>query len=251
MDDRTPTPTDRWARLRRLLAAVDVPDSAERWLEVLPASEGVHVVSFVNAHGFNLAARDGSLADALVASDTLFRDGSGMRILMTMLGREPGPNLNGTDLIPRIVDRFAADHLPIAFLGTTEPWLTRAADVARSRGARVEVLAEGFERPAAYADLLAGEPCRLVVLGMGMPKQELVSMLLREQLRGPTVVVNGGAILDFMAGRFARAPQWMRRLGIEWVYRLVLEPRRLFTRYVVGNAAFLWRALRLRLGAGA
>jgi exopolysaccharide biosynthesis WecB/TagA/CpsF family protein len=251
MDDRTPTSPDRWTRLRRLLAAIDVPDSVDLWLDGLPSRDGLHVVSFVNAHGFNLASRDRSLADALVGSDTLLRDGSGMRILMTMLDRDPGPNLNGTDLIPRIIDRFAADDLPMAFLGTAEPWLTRAADVARSRGARVDLVADGFQQPVAYAELLAGTACRLVVLGMGMPKQELVSMLLREQLRGPTVVVNGGAILDFMAGRFARAPQWMRRLGIEWVYRLVLEPRRLFTRYVVGNAAFLWRALRLRLGAGA
>jgi len=74
-------------------------------------------------------------------------------------------------------------------------------------------------------------------------------MMIREHLDGPMLVVNGGAILDFLAGRFPRAPKWMRTLGLEWLFRLVREPGRLFQRYVIGNGVFLWRAMRLKLGA--
>jgi exopolysaccharide biosynthesis WecB/TagA/CpsF family protein len=61
----------------------------------------------------------------------------------------------------------------------------------------------------------------------------------------PCTIAAGGAILDFWAGRFPRAPLWMRRAGIEWVFRLLREPRRLWRRYVLGNPLLLWRALRL------
>jgi exopolysaccharide biosynthesis WecB/TagA/CpsF family protein len=70
---------------------------------------------------------------------------------------------------------------------------------------------------------------------------------LRAQLDYPCLIVCGGAIIDFLGGKIARAPVWMRRLGLEWVYRLVQEPGRLFRRYVLGNPLFLARALRLRL----
>lgn len=238
-----------WSRLRTVLAAVQVPANTDAWLDSLATVNGVHVVSFVNAHAFNLAARDPGFAAALAGSDSVLRDGSGMKILMQMMGREPGPNLNGTDLIPLIITRQAALGRAIALLGTRQPWLAKAADNVADMGGRVVLVEDGFQDDAHYLSCLAQSPCDLIILGMGMPKQERVSMLLRERLEGVRVIVNGGAILDFLAGRVERAPGWMRALGLEWVYRLGKEPRRLFGRYILGNGVFLWRAMRLKLGA--
>ncbi len=256
----------QWARLRAVLAAVDAPQSVSAWMDAVVTKaaiahplrreseqalreNSVHVLSFVNAHGFNMAAKQGDFAQALMASDTLLRDGAGMKILMKLLGRDPGANLNGTDLIPLIIDRFAEAGAPIAFMGTAEPWLSRAVETARDRGATVALRTDGFQTEQHYVDRLAQSPCRLIVLGMGMPKQERVASMIREHLDGPMLVVNGGAILDFLAGRFPRAPKWLRALGLEWVFRLVREPGRLFQRYIIGNSVFLWRAMRLKLGA--
>jgi exopolysaccharide biosynthesis WecB/TagA/CpsF family protein len=80
---------------------------------------------------------------------------------------------------------------------------------------------------------------------MGMPKQEAVAARLANS-GVPCLIVCGGAILDFLGGKVSRAPQWMRRLGCEWVFRLISEPKRLFTRYVVGNPMFLLRTLIFR-----
>jgi exopolysaccharide biosynthesis WecB/TagA/CpsF family protein len=82
---------------------------------------------------------------------------------------------------------------------------------------------------------------------MGMPRQELLSAMIAKELRGPILIVNGGAILDFMAGRFKRAPRMLRRLGLEWAFRLLLEPNRLWRRYLLGNFVFLWRTAQIML----
>jgi len=89
----------------------------------------------------------------------------------------------------------------------------------------------------------------LIVLGMGMPKQEAVAAELAVT-GGPCLIVCGGAILDFLGGKVSRAPEWLRRLGGEWLYRLLREPKRLFMRYVVGNPLFLLRTLLYRRAGG-
>ena len=75
-----------------------------------------------------------------------------------------------------------------------------------------------------------------------MPKQEVVATRLAAS-GVPCLIVCGGAILDFLGGKVDRAPKWGRRLGCEWVFRLIKEPKRLFSRYVVGNPMFLLRTL--------
>jgi exopolysaccharide biosynthesis WecB/TagA/CpsF family protein len=77
---------------------------------------------------------------------------------------------------------------------------------------------------------------------MGMPKQEIVAARLAAS-GVPCLIVCGGAILDFLGGKVSRAPQWVRGLGCEWVFRLLSEPKRLFSRYVVGNPLFILRTL--------
>ena len=239
----------QWARLRSVLDAVHVPDSEAALLDGLMADKGVRVVSFVNAHAYNVSAKDTDFANALIQSDILLRDGSGMKILMKLMGRDPGPNLNGTDLIPQIISRHSKAGHPVALLGTQEPWLSNTADKLRADAVDISLTEDGFQPEDHYLTALTKTPARLADLGMGMPKQERVSMLLRENLDGPLLVITGGAVIDFMGGKVTRAPAWMRGLGIEWVYRLLKEPRRLFRRYIIGNVAFLWRALRLKLGA--
>jgi exopolysaccharide biosynthesis WecB/TagA/CpsF family protein len=199
------------------------------------------VVAFVNAHACNLAARDTRFAADLGAADVLLRDGSGMAMLCRRLGLDPGLNMNGTDLIPRILERFRGR--PVALFGTSEPWLSTAAEVV---GHSVDVVSavDGFRDETEYVDALRDHPADLVVLAMGMPRQERVAARLVHELDRPVVVVCGGAVLDFLAGRVSRAPRWMRRSGIEWVWRLLSEPRRMFKRYVVGNAVFLRRIRR-------
>ncbi|MGZ9097474.1 MAG: WecB/TagA/CpsF family glycosyltransferase [Micavibrio sp.] len=200
-------------------------------------------IAFVNAHALNLCCNDAGFLRHLLSSDYVFRDGSGMKILYKMLGCDPGLNLNGTDLIPRIVTLYVG--CDTALLGTKNPYLERAAEAVKEKGVTPVLMMDGFQEDNAYLDAARNRPAPLIILAMGMPKQERVAELLAANLDYPCVIVCGGAILDFIGGKVTRAPLLFRRLGIEWLYRLGQEPRRLFRRYVIGNIAFLLRSFRL------
>lgn len=252
-----PSWIDRWCAILGALTVVEdergVEDELLRAM-CAPGPEGgidrPCVVAFVNAHAMNSAVTDPGFADAVAQADWVLRDGSGMRMLMDRLGRAPGLNLNGTDLIPRIVARHAGRRILV--LGTRDPQLSIAAARIRDElapGAVVDAM-DGFRAPQAYLEHAQTFAPDLIVLGMGMPKQEQVAQQLRRALARPCLIVCGGAILDFLGGGATRAPAWMRRLGIEWLYRLAREPRRLFKRYVLGNPLFLSRARRYAAAVG-
>ena len=236
----------RWRQLVQRIERVPTEAATGDMLRRLSQPQRPTMLGFVNAHAMNSVAGVADFYEALVSADTLLRDGSGMATLFSLLGMPPGCNLNGTDFIPRLITQFNGRSM--ALLGTREPSLSRAASaVAQLAPASQLTLAHGFLPVDDYVHLMQAQPCALIVLGMGMPRQELVACSLRAQLDYPCLIVCGGAIIDFLGGKTARAPVWMRRLGLEWVYRLVQEPGRLFRRYVLGNPLFLARALRLRL----
>ena len=211
-------------------------DEVDRRIE----AEGCDVLAFINAHAFNMVCDRPSFARDLLAASLLVRDGKGMEIFLEKLGREPGANLNGTDLIPAIL----AGHTDrkVAVFGTRDPWLTAGCEVLRERGNRIVSTIDGFQQEDAYLDAVNSTKPEIVVLAMGMPRQESVATAIVKRCEWqPKLIICGGAIIDFLSGRHSRAPEWLRKSGFELVYRLALEPRRLFRRYVIGNVIFLNR----------
>ncbi|MDB5874136.1 MAG: b-glycosyltransferase, Glycosyltransferase Family 26-like protein [Ramlibacter sp.] len=235
----------RWHQLVKGIVRVQSARGEEQLLDSLAHPVEPLVLAFVNAHAMNSAAVSEEFFNALMAADLVLRDGSGMAILLRLLNQPPGLNLNGTDLIPKILARYAGR--PIALFGTQDPYLSQAREAIETRIAPAShcVTAHGFLETQAYLHLAAQHRPALIVLGMGMPRQEEVAVVLRAALGYPCLIVCGGAIIDFLGNKTSRAPLWMRRTGLEWAYRLALEPKRLFKRYVVGNPLFMARALRL------
>ena len=82
---------------------------------------------------------------------------------------------------------------------------------------------------------------------MGVPRQELWIMNNKERLPKVKLFVAGGAILDFISGEINRAPQWIRRINMEWMYRLCLEPKRMWKRYLTGNFLFFYHVFKFKL----
>jgi N-acetylglucosaminyldiphosphoundecaprenol N-acetyl-beta-D-mannosaminyltransferase len=229
--DRISVVPDRRAKLRVLLGLLR-PDRPT-------------VLSFLNQHAFNLAHADPRVRDTLLGSDYLLRDGVGIEVAMTLLRQPAGENLNGTDLLPELL-RMAPGRT-VAIFGTREPWLGAAASTLRSWGLVVVATHDGFDAQKHYLATVRRLQPDIVLLGMGMPKQETLAIAMRRELRHPCLIINGGAILDFLADRFIRAPRWVRALRAEWLFRLAQEPKRLFKRYLTGGALFGARILFLAL----
>jgi exopolysaccharide biosynthesis WecB/TagA/CpsF family protein len=236
---------ERWRNLLNHTRRVATPGELRPLLDTLTNPADRHVLAFVNAHAMNSSAESTAFYEALRSANTLLRDGSGMALLYRLLGMQAGVNLNGTDLIPQIIRRF--NGRPIALYGTREPYLSKAAHVVSETLARDSkiTLADGFSDANAYIEFARAQRPTLIVLGMGMPKQELVASQLRGSLDFPCLIVCGGAIVDFLGGKTRRAPSLIQTFGLEWVFRLMLEPRRLFVRYVVGNPKFIFRSIYL------
>ncbi|MDF9620110.1 WecB/TagA/CpsF family glycosyltransferase [Pseudomonas entomophila] len=234
----------RWKRLVENLHVVGDPAAEQLLIERLSHPDKTTVLAFANAHAMNLATHNAEFGQALTMADVLLRDGSGMAILLRQLGVEPGLNMNGTDFIPKLLAAYKGRR--VAFWGTREPYLGQAVSrCVECFGIRPVSVCDGFAELDNYLRHARDTQPELIVLGMGMPRQEALAAALAAS-GSPCVVVCGGAILDFLGGKVERAPQWLRRLGGEWVFRLAREPRRLFMRYVVGNPLFLLRAVLLR-----
>lgn len=246
-DKSRTVPSVRWQRmLNSMRICRDEADSEKLLAELLtPGGSHPRILSFINAHGANLIWERDNFSQAIHASDLLLRDGIGMKILMKLTKRDPGLNMNGTDFIPLLIERWHPSRA-IAVYGTEEPWLSQGAEWIRRHGCERLTTDHGFHPDEAYVARAQADAPDLIILAMGMPKQERVAALLKERLAGQgTLIVNGGAVIDFLAARFPRAPAWVRAIGIEWLFRLLREPRRLWKRYVVGNVKFLVRSFIL------
>ena len=236
----------RWQAMVKRIVRVQDENELQPILAELRHIDTPYVLAFVNAHAMNSIASSPSFFEAMRAVDLILRDGSGIAMLFKLLNLKPGLNLNGTDLIPRIIRLF--DAQTIALYGTVEPYLSNTQEYINKHLAPSSTIsrANGFLDAEAYIALAREQKPSLIVLGMGMPKQESIAARLRAELNHPCLIICGGAIIDFLGGKTSRAPAWMRNNGVEWLYRLVLEPRRLFKRYILGNPLFLINSMRYR-----
>jgi hypothetical protein len=249
MSTLTGTKAERSRSFIELLDRIRIIEDAraeEALLEELTRPTRPFIVSFVNAHAANLGWNEPGMLESLRRSDLLLRDGIGVKLGMRALSRPYGVNMNGTDLIPKIAKAYRGRR--VALFGTSSPWLeTARGRLEQEMGLEVVACHDGFAPQEKYLELAVAAKPELIILAMGMPKQEQVAVKLRELLTHPVLIVNGGAILDFLAGKVARAPLWMRKTGLEWSYRLWLEPKRLFRRYVLGIPVFFSHVMEARV----
>jgi N-acetylglucosaminyldiphosphoundecaprenol N-acetyl-beta-D-mannosaminyltransferase len=233
------------------VAATRLPDAGEavmtRALCGPPA--GVHLV---NAYSLVCAHNNPDVAGALAGSvDVNFMDGMPLVWLARALGA--GPHVSrvyGPDLMLDVLDRGRAHGLRHYLYGGTPDTLALLAERLGQRFPGVQIV--GAEAPpfraladdevaAAQARIRAAAP-HVVWVGLGTPKQDLVCTDWASAC--DAVMIGVGAAFDFHAGVKAQAPRWLRRIGLEWLFRLCAEPRRLARRYLLGNAHFLWLAAR-------
>lgn len=212
-------------------------------------AEELSTVYFLNAHCFNESLKDQKYCEALSKATYLFNDGIGITIGGKLKGIHFPDNLNGTDLIPQLLQISETQKKRIYLLGGSPEVVETAANnfKARCPGLNICGYHDGFFADSqAIVEDIVGKQTDLLIVGMGVPKQEKWLHDNREKLTGVRVAVAGGAIFDFTAEKFKRAPVWIQKIGMEWAFRLAQEPRRLFKRYIVGNVTFLYHVISAR-----
>ena len=184
------------------------------------------IICFLNLFAIQTALKNEEFFEALMHSNLLLYDGIGIKYLCNKFNVLYGINMNGTDFIPWLLNKFKSKSLLVfaSSLIAVSKFREKFSDY------NISHIEDGFKNYGEYIKAAAKYPNEMILLGMGMPKQEL----LATQIHSQSIIVNGGAIVDYMSEVKNRAPKAFIALKAEWIYRVLYEPKRLFLRYFSG-----------------
>jgi N-acetylglucosaminyldiphosphoundecaprenol N-acetyl-beta-D-mannosaminyltransferase len=205
-------------------------------------------VCICNAHSVVTAREDPNFMQALRGADLATPDGAPVAWMLRRLGVAGQGRVSGPDLMVEYIKHAAARGESVFLFGSTESTLARLREELLNRWPRLQIagaLSPPFRatteaEDAAFVDVINRSGARTVWVSLGCPKQEL--WMAAHHGRIQAVMIGVGAAFEFHAGKLARAPQWMRERGLEWLHRLASEPRRLWRRYLLTNSAFVLAA---------
>ncbi len=217
-----------------------------------PLEGATRLVFTPNPELVRSAHRDGEMREALCSGDLNIPDGAGLVWAARILGLPLRERVTGVDLMHRLLDLASREGFSVYFLGTRPEVVARAAGRARQLfpGLKVAGFHHGYFSPQAEEEVVGmvrEKRPDLLFLGLGFPREQKFLYRHREEL-GARVAVSVGGSLDVLAGVKSRAPGFMRRLGLEWMYRLIREPWR--ARRMTALPWFALRVLSHRLGGG-
>ncbi|HSO99108.1 MAG TPA: WecB/TagA/CpsF family glycosyltransferase [Solirubrobacteraceae bacterium] len=206
-------------------------------------------VMYVNAHVVNQSLTNPALATALRRADLVYCDGYGVRLAARVLNLPVPHRMTGADWIWDLAALCEASGQSIYLLGSEPPIAREAAERLRRSFPHLNVVGShhGYfalgspHNDRVVEDIVAHNPS-IVLVGMGTPKQELWVDHYADAFDG-AVVWTVGALFDYVSGHVPRAPHWLADNGLEWIFRLAIEPTRMWRRYLIGNPIFLGRVM--------
>ena len=247
-------PADRsgsFASRRVLGMRVDATTYAETADAVIERAEtgAGGMVCIATAHMAIECLDDPTLRRAVNSADRVTPDGMSLVWALRRLGVDAATRVYGPSLLPILCARAEARNIPVGFYGGAPEVLSALQSELQRRFPKLR-MPFAWSPPfreldpaedAAARDAIESSGVRILFVGLGCPKQERWMAEHRDSL--PCVLVGVGAAFDFLSGAKAQAPEWMQGAGLEWLFRLGSEPRRLWRRYLVGNTRFLYHFL--------
>ena len=211
--------------------------------------KGKLLINTINAHSFNTALKDSLFAEALTNGDYLIPDGMSIVMACKLLHAksQPKERVAGWDLFAYEMDKLNQTGGTVMFMGSSEKVL--ALNVAKCSELYPNLKVVTFSPPykpefndadnKSIIDAINNANPDLLWIGMTAPKQEKWTYSHWDELNIHCHVGTIGAVFDFFAGTMKRAPLWWQDHGLEWLYRLLKEPKRMWRRYIIGNTLFL------------
>jgi len=212
---------------------------------------------FAPVHMIMEAVDDPAFLARLNAADMVNPDGMPVVWALRALGEKRAQRVYGPDTTMAMLAAAENSGVPVGFYGGNQAVLDALLAVVRARHPKLNIAfyesppfrALTPEEDLAVVNRIATSGARLLFVGLGCPKQE--NWVIEHRGRIPAVMLAVGAAFDFIAGSKPQAPRWMMRSGLEWVFRLATEPRRLAMRYLKHNPRFVFMLLRqLLAGTG-
>ncbi len=214
------------------------------------------LLSYVNINGLNLAYSSPGFRSFLSRSDIVFCDGFGVMLGARITGQKLEHRFTPPDWIGQLCEVSGKEGFSLYFLGARPGVAEKAAARLRENqpGCNIVGTYHGYfdktpgnpENEAVVKEINHLKP-NILVVGFGMPMQEKWIQENFERLE-VNVFLPVGAALDYISGEVRRAPRWMTDHALEWLGRLIIEPKRLWKRYLIGNPLFFWRIMKQRLG---
>lgn len=220
--------------------------------------QGKVLINTINAHSYNTALKDSLFAEALQKGDVLIPDGASIVMACRWLKAKSRPTerIAGWDLFELEMERLNRKGGKCFFMGSSE----KVLGLIREKAARVypDITVETYSPPykpeftdednKAIIDAINTAKPDLLWIGMTAPKQEKWAYTHWKELDIDCHCGTIGAVFDFFAGTVERAPMWWQEHSLEWLYRLIKEPKRMWRRYIIGNTLFLWNITKERFG---
>jgi N-acetylglucosaminyldiphosphoundecaprenol N-acetyl-beta-D-mannosaminyltransferase len=221
--------------------------------ELAEIPEGKVLINTINAHSYNVARKDKLFAEALTKGDYLIPDGMSVVKACKWLHAksQPKERIAGADLFEFEMNKLNSKGGTAMFMGSSEKTLAKIVQQAAKVYPNLKVVTYSPPYKPEFNDednkdiinaINTANP-DLLWIGMTAPKQEKWTYSHWNDLHIHCHVGTIGAVFDFFAGNTKRAPQWWQDHGLEWLYRLIKEPRRMWRRYIIGNTVFLWHML--------
>lgn len=215
------------------------------WIEQRVQKQKKSLLAFVNPDCLNIAYKNTDYHHILQNADRVLPDGIGLNIGCRMLNQALMANVNGTDLFPKLCERAAQNGHSLFLLGGLANVAELSAQAMQQRypGLLIAGVQNGYftaEQESQIIETINNSGADILLVGFGVPRQEFWIAKHYEQLK-PTVCFGVGGLFDYYSGRIPRAPVWMREIGLEWSWRLIQEPGRMWRRYIIGNPLFLYR----------
>jgi len=212
-------------------------------------SKTPHHIAYVNVDCINKSRGDPEYKDILESADLIYPDGMAVVWASRLTSRPLAERVTAADFLPDLCRLCAEGNFSLYFLGGEEGVSQKAAETMKDIVPGVKIVGhhkgyfERDEEEEVIRDIKEKRPDILLV-GFGVPTQEKWLRKHIDSLNVP-VLWGVGALFDYYAGKVKRAPKWMREKGLEWLFRLIMEPSRLWKRYLIGNLAFISRAFIL------
>lgn len=232
--------------------------------ELASLPEGKLLINTINAHSYNTARKDSLFAEALTNGDVLLPDGVSIVMACKWIKAKslPKERIAGWDLFAFEMEKLereseelrtkSEESKIVMFMGSSQ----KVLDLIVKRAAEVYPHLKVVTYSPPYKPEFSDEDNKAIIdaihaanpdllwIGMTAPKQEKWTYSHWKELNIHCHVGSIGAVFDFFAGTVKRAPMWWQHHGLEWLYRLLKEPKRMWRRYIIGNALFLWNMVK-------